>query len=137
MRTFIAAAAIAIGLTFATPAQAHCPNACSTDWHVYTAGQLGVQSSGPVSDATGRKAVAATLGHNTIENLFGQTMLTAGRTSSTSGWVWSFADFGYRYTPERVVWLPSRYDHYCQYDEGHFAAGSWRVRCTYHGRTAH
>jgi hypothetical protein len=138
MTKYIAAAAIAIGLTFAAPAQAHCPNACSTGWHVYTASQLGVPATGTVTDATIRTAVSNSLNrYNSAEYLITTAVLSQSRTSSTSGWAFHIADYGWRYTPARITWLPFRYVHQCQADRGQFAAGSWRVRCTYHGLVAH
>jgi hypothetical protein len=138
MTKYIAAAAIAIGLTVAASAQAHCPNACTTDWRVFTAAKLGVPATGPVTDAHIRTAVANSLNrYNSVEYLITTATLSQSRTSSTSGWAFHIADYGWRYTPMRITWLPYRYVHQCQADRGSFAAGSWRVRCTYHGLTAH
>lgn len=136
MRKLTASLVIAAACVLVAPAQAHCPNACSTDWQVYTAAQLGLPSTGPVTNKNLVDAVNKHLGHNSIENLISSGTYFLGRTSSTSGWVYHQADYGFRYTPERITWLPFRYIHNCQADRGNFAAGSWRVRCN-HGTATH
>lgn len=123
-------AVLVAAFVVAAPAQAHCPNWCSTGWDRHTAGELRVKATGPVTEQMIATAVQNELGHNSIENLIASATIFVRRTSSTSGIAVTFADYGFRWTPERITLLPHRYIHACQAD-WNMASVAYRVsvRC--------
>jgi hypothetical protein len=146
MTKYIAAAAIAIGLVFASSAQAaapHCyPYGCDYSWHVFTGAKLGLPNTvSNVTDAQLRKAASNAFSdyHGCCESLsstydgaYAPVAFSQSRTSSTSGYVYVIHDYKWAYTPARITRIARR-SHQFQADYGNFAAGHWRVRAVSHG----
>lgn len=150
MRKYIAAAAIAIGLVVATPAEAHCPNACSTGWF-YKAKATGangystvfgypVKPDGALSAAEVNRILAVHFDYDhSVEGLITSGTMTSAywtkghqRKSGSAIYALNWAKYGWRYTPRRITEVNRL--HGCTVDEN--PAGGyyhyWRVACVHY-----
>jgi hypothetical protein len=128
MTKYIAAATIAIGLTFAAPAQAHCPNACHSIYQGvnYAPGYAyGLPSTGAISN---QQFIAATGGHLKAREYIAQNGALLQRRSDTVAYVY---EYSYQKLTTGWVWASMTPRHHvCRLARNAASyAARWNIDC--------